>query len=406
MPPAAAATLHAIPSPAPPTVLAAPHWWVILGISLAHLINDTMQSLLAALYPVLHDEFGLSFAQIGLMGLAFMGTASILQPLVGLAVDRRPTPWALPLGMSATLAGLGALALGPTYGWLLLGATLIGIGSAVFHPEASRVARAAANGRFGTAQSFFQVGGNAGHALGPLLTAFLVVPFGRIAVGAFAGLAVAGIALLSAIARWHERHRRATVARAAPAPASALPQRTVVISLVVLALLVMSKNAYTTAMGSYYTFFAMETFGLGTSAAQMLLFAYLAASAVGVFVGGMVGDRVGARTVIWVSILGSLPLTLLLPHVGLTASVVLVVAIGLIMASAFPAIVVFATELVPGRVGMIAGIFFGLAFGIGGIAAAALGWLADAQGIAFVFTLCAWLPAMGLLTVFLPRHRG
>jgi len=278
------------------------------------------------------------------------------------------------------------------------------VGSAIFHPEASRVARAAANGRFGTAQSFFQTGGNIGHAVGPLLTAFLVVPFGRIAVGAFAGLALAGIALLAAIARWHERHRRALAARPQGARGQALPRRTVVASLIVLALLVMSKNAYTSAMSSYFTFFAMEKFALGTSAAQMLLFAYLAASALGVFLGGMVGDRVGARTVIWVSILGSLPLTLLLPHVGLEMAVALVVAIGIVMASAFPAIVVFATELVTGRVGMIAGIFFGLAFGIGGIAAAALGWLADAQGIGFVLALVAWLPAMGLLTVLLPRR--
>lgn len=406
MPPTA--TLSAASAAAPQTeARLGPHWWVILGISAAHMINDVMQSLLSALYPVLQAEFALSFTQIGLMSLAFMGTASVLQPLIGMATDRRPVPQALALGMAATLMGLIALAVGPSYAWLVLGAGLIGLGSAVFHPEASRVARAAANGRFGTAQSFFQVGGNAGHAVGPLLAAFVVVPLGRLAVGAFAVLALAGMALLATIGRWHERHRKAAAAR--PPLRSAhtpLPRRTVVISLAVLALLVLSKNAYTSAMGSYFTFFTMDRFGLDAQGAQMMLFAYLAASAVGVLAGGLVGDRVGPLTVIWVSILGVLPLTLALPHAGFGLTVALALAIGFLMASAFPAIIVFAQELVPGRVGLVAGIFFGLAFGVGGIAAAALGPVADARGIAFVFQICAWLPAMGLLTVLLPRRRA
>lgn len=402
-----AASPAAAPAPSAGAALAhvGPHWWVIGGVSLAHMINDVMQSLLSALYPVLQAEFSLSFTQIGLMSLAFMGTASVLQPLVGMATDRRPVPQALAMGMAATLLGLIALAVGPAYGWLVLGAGLIGLGSAIFHPEASRVARAASGGRFATAQSMFQVGGNVGHAVGPLLAAFVVVPLGRLAVGAFAALALAGMALLAVIGRWHEAHRRAAAARPRLAlPDRGLSPRRVAVSLTVLALLVLSKNAYTSAMGSYFTFFAMDRFGVGTQGAQLMLFAYLGASALGVLAGGLVGDRVGPLTVIWVSILGVLPLTLALPHAGFGATIALAVAIGFLMASAFPAIVVFAQELVPNRVGLVAGIFFGLAFGVGGIAAAALGPVADARGIAYVFGLCAWLPAMGLLTVFLPRR--
>ncbi len=383
----------------------APHWWVILGISGAHLINDIMQSLLAALYPVLRAEFSLSFTQIGLISLAFMGTASVLQPLVGLLADRHPLPQALALGMGATLLGLLALAFGPAYGWLVLGAAAIGLGSAVFHPEASRVARAAANGKFATAQSFFQVGGNAGHAVGPLLAAFVVVPFGRLAVAAFAGLAGLGMALLALIGRWHDRHRRVVNQRVRPSLSQPiLSRKRIAASLAVLALLVLSKNAFTAAMTSYFTFFTIERFGLDARGAQLVLFAYLGASALGVLAGGLVGDWVGTLRVIWISILGVLPLSLALPYAGLWTAVVLVMTIGFVMASAFPAIIVYAQELVPGRVGLVAGLFFGLAFGTGGIAAAALGPFADVFGLDFVFALIAWLPAMGLLTIFLPRH--
>lgn len=402
MPPVA--TLNAADAQTGPIVRVAPHWWVIGGVSLAHAINDIMQSLLSALYPVLQAEFALSFTQIGLMTLAFMGTASVLQPMVGLLTDRRPVPQALALGMGATLLGLIALALGTSYAWLVAGAGLIGLGSAIFHPEASRVARAASNGRFATAQSLFQVGGNVGHAVGPLLAAFVVVPLGRVAVGAFALLALAGMALLSAVGRWHEAHRRAALARPAPPRAGhGLAQKRVVLGLLVLGVLALSKNAYTAVLGSYFTFFTIQRFGIDTQTAQMLLFAYLGASALGVFAGGLVGDRVGPLTVIWVSILGVLPLTLALPHVGLWATVALALAVGFLMASAFPAIVVFAQELMPGRVGLVAGLFFGLAFGAGGIAAAALGVVADARGIDYVFGITAWIPAIGLLTILLPR---
>ncbi|KPQ05991.1 MAG: MFS transporter, FSR family, fosmidomycin resistance protein [Rhodobacteraceae bacterium HLUCCA12] len=379
------------------------HYLILVAISLCHMINDVMQSLLAAIYPLLQAEFALSFTQIGLMTLAFMGTASVLQPLVGLFTDRKPVPHSLALGMGSTLSGLVLLAVGPSYPWLLTGAALIGIGSAVFHPEASRVARAAAGGRFGTAQSLFQVGGNTGHALGPLLTAFIVVPLGRAAVAAFAALALLGMTILAGIGRWHEGHRRAAARRPVPSAPVALPRRRVVITIAVLAFLVFSKNVYTASISSYYIFFLIERFALSTQAAQMMLFLFLGAAALGVMLGGILGDRFGVRWVIWFSILGVLPFTLMLPYANLFWTGVLTVLVGFILASAFPAIVVFAQELVPGRVGMIAGLFFGLAFGIGGLAAAALGVLADARGIEYVYRLCSYLPALGLLTIFLPR---
>jgi len=379
-------------------------WLVILGISLCHLLNDVMQSLLAAIYPLLQAEFALSFGQIGLMTFAFQVTAALLQPAVGWATDRRPAPWLLPVGMMCTLVGLVLLALAHGYGWLLAGAVLIGLGSAVFHPEASRVARLAAGGRYGTAQSLFQVGGNAGTALGPLLAAFVVVPMGRPSVAWFAVAALLGSLILQRIAVWHGRMREAAARRPQPVRVSMLSRRRVWLAIAVLAVLTLSKNSYTAGMTSYYIFFLIERFGIGTQAAQLMLFLFLGAAAVGVAVGGIVGDRIGARTVIWVSILGVLPFTLALPHVGLVATGVLSVIIGVLISCAFPAIVVYAQELVPGRVGMIAGLFFGFAFGMGGIAAALLGVLADLQGLAVVFQLCGLLPALGLLAVFLPRQ--
>ncbi|MCC5968629.1 MAG: MFS transporter [Pararhodobacter sp.] len=390
-------------APGQPGAVIRTQYMVLVAVSLCHMINDVMQSLLAAIYPLLQAEFALSFTQIGLMTLAFMGTASVLQPLIGQFIDRRPMPHSLAAGMGATLLGLIFLAMGPSYGWLLAGATLIGIGSAVFHPEASRVARAAAGGKYGTAQSLFQVGGNTGHALGPLLAAFIVVPLGRAAVGAFAALALVGMAILAAVGRWHEGQRRAAATRPAPAVATALPRRKVVLAISILAFLVFSKNIYTVSISSYYIFFLIERFDLSTQAAQVMLFVFLGAAALGVMLGGVIGDRFGARWVIWFSILGTLPFSLLLPHASLFWTGVLTIAVGFIFASAFPAILVFAQELVPGRVGLIAGLFFGFAFGIGGIAAAALGVLADARGIEFVFWVCSFLPALGLLTVFLPR---
>ena len=396
-------SLAAAPVAAPAAGGSRTHYLVILAISLCHLINDVMQSLLSAIYPLLQAEFALSFAQIGLMTFAFMGTASVLQPLIGMATDRRPVPQSLALGMGSTLIGLLFLAMGTSYPWLLAGAAMIGIGSAVFHPEASRVARAASGGKYGTAQSLFQVGGNTGHALGPLLAAFIVVPLGRAAVGAFAALALVGMTILAAVGRWHEGHRRAAAARPAPAAAIRLPRGKIVLAIAVLAFLVFSKNIYTASIASYYIFFLIERFEMSTQGAQLMLFLFLASAALGVMLGGVLGDRFGARAVIWFSILGALPFTLMLPHVSLFWTGILTVVIGFVLASAFPAIVVFAQELVPGRVGMIAGLFFGFAFGIGGIAAAALGVLADARGIEFVYQVCAYLPALGLLTIFLPR---
>lgn len=379
-------------------------WWILIGISLCHLINDVMQSLLAALYPLLAQEFALSFWQIGLMTFAFQVTASLLQPFVGLVTDKRPMPYSLPAGMGATLLGVGLLASAGSYGGLLGGAMLIGIGSAIFHPEASRVARFASGGKFGTAQSFFQVGGNAGTALGPLLAAFVVLPAGRHSVAWFAMLALLGILILQRISAWYSalpRHQHKPRARGG----GGLARRRIVVTLVLLAILTFSKNAYTASISSYYTFFLIDRFDLSIAAAQQMLFLFLAAAAAGVILGGLVADRFGPIAVIWISILGVLPFTLALPHVSLVMTGVFSVLIGLIIASAFPAIIVYAQELLPGRVGLVAGIFFGFAFGMGGIAAAVLGVLADVRGIAFVYQLCAFLPALGLLTIFLPSRK-
>ncbi|MBK5927845.1 MFS transporter [Rhodobaculum claviforme] len=390
---------------APPAGAPAVTWAVIAGLSLCHLLNDVMQSMLAAIYPLLQAEFALSFSQIGLMTLAFQVTASLLQPAVGLATDRHPAPIALPIGMGATLIGLGFLAYAPSYGLLLAGAMLIGVGSAVFHPEASRVARLASGGRHGTAQSLFQVGGNLGSALGPLMAAFVVVPLGRPSIAWFAVAALLGMAILGRVAAWHGRLNRASGPGRA-APALRLPRGRVVALISVLAVLVLSKNAYTASISSYYTFFLMERFGIGLQPAQVMLFVFLGAMALGVALGGVIGDRVGALTVIWISILGALPFTLALPHVGLWGTLGLSVVIGVVLSCAFPAIVVYAQELVPGRVGMIAGLFFGFAFGMGGIAAAALGVVADRHGLATVYLICRLLPALGLLAVLLPsQHR-
>ncbi|GAB4262873.1 MAG: MFS transporter [Pararhodobacter sp.] len=375
---------------------------VILSIALCHFINDVMQSVLSASYPLLHDEFGLNFTQVGMMSLAFMGTASVLQPLVGMLTDRHPFPQSLTVGMGSTMLGLLLLAKAPSYPFLLAGAALIGIGSAVFHPEASRVARAAAGRRFGTAQSMFQVGGNAGSAAGPLLAAFIVVPLGRPSVAWFAALALVGMTILSQVGRWYANQQRKRKA-AGPVRDHGLPRRRVMITIAMLAFLVFTKNTYIASISAYYTFFLIERFALSTQEAQFMLFLFLGASAAGVILGGPIGDRIGTRAVIWVSILGVLPFTLALPHVGLFWTGVLSVLIGLILSSAFPAIIVFAQELVPGRVGLIAGVFFGMAFGIGGIMAAALGLVADAYGLSFVYQVCAFLPAIGLLAAFLPR---
>ena len=380
-------------------------WLVIFGISMGHLLNDVMQSLLAAIYPLLREEFSLDFWQIGLMTFAFQVTASLLQPLVGMITDKRAFPMSLPIGMFASMCGLILLATAETFGMLLTGAMLIGIGSAVFHPEASRVARMASGGRFGTAQSLFQVGGNFGTAAGPLLAAFIVVPFGRPSIAWFSLMALLGIVILRQVGAWYGRVQRANAGRAPAAKTLPLPRKRVLVAIGILAILVFTKNIYTASVTSYYTFFLIERFALTTQQSQLMLFLFLGAMAVGVAVGGPIGDRFGSLTVIWISILGVLPFTLALPYVDLFWTGVLSVIIGIILASAFPAIVVFAQELVPGRVGMISGIFFGFAFGMGGIAAALLGVLADFHGIEYVYRICALLPLLGLLTIFLPTRK-
>lgn len=381
-----------------------PTYRILLAISCCHMLNDLMQSLLAAIYPMLKAEFALDFWQIGLLTFFFQLTASILQPVVGIVTDKRPLAWSLPIGMAATMCGLVLLAFAPRYGLLVCGAGLIGVGSSIFHPEASRVARAASGGRFGMAQSVFQVGGNVGSAAGPLLAAFVVVPFGRGSVAWFALVALVGMVMLMSVSRWQTRERGAARRRPAALQAN-LPPKRVALAITVLVLLIFSKFVYMASMSSYYTFFLIDRFGLSVQQAQTMLFLFLAAVAFGTIIGGPVGDRIGRRAVIWVSILGVLPFTLMLPYANLFWTGALSVIIGIALASAFPAIVVFGQELLPGRVGTVAGLFFGAAFGVGGIAAAALGVLADLVGIQTVFEFCAVLPVLGLLTVFLPSRR-
>lgn len=378
---------------------------VILAVSFCHLLNDIMQSLLSAIYPMLKADYGLDFWQIGLLTMTFQVTASLLQPVIGIYTDRRPLPYSLPVGMGSTLIGLIFLAFAGQYAFLLVGAALVGLGSAVFHPESSRVARLASGGRYGLAQSLFQVGGNFGQAMGPLLAAFIVVPRGQSSVAWFSLAALVGMIVLWKVGTWYSNHRKANAARPAAAPVLTLPRRTVVIALVVLALLTFSKNIYMASISSFYTFYVIEKFGVTVQMSQILLFVFLGGAAVGTIVGGPIGDRFGAKTVIWFSILGVLPFTLVLPYADLNWTIILSFVIGLVMASAFPAIVVFAQELVPGRVGMVAGIFFGFAFGMGGIAAAVLGVVADAKGIDFVYAVCSFMPLLGLLTIFLPNTR-
>jgi len=378
---------------------------VLAAVSASHFLNDMIQSLLPAVYPLLKSNYALDFGQIGLITLVFQLTASLLQPIVGTFTDRRPTWYSLPLGMGFTLCGLLLLSQA-TYPLLLLAAALIGTGSSVFHPESSRIARLASGGRHGFAQSFFQVGGNLGSATGPLLAAFIVLPRGQGSIAWFALVALVAIVLLLQVGRWYRRHVLARSRPAGHAVAAPLPKAQVILAIAVLLILIFSKYFYLASLNTYYTFYLMERFGIAAQDAQIHLFLFLGAVALGTLVGGPVGDRFGRKYVIWVSILGVLPFTLLLPHADLFWTSVLSIVIGLILSSAFSAILVYATELMPGKVGMIAGLFFGFAFGMGGLGAALLGQLADARGIEYVYSVCAWLPAIGLLTVFLPNlHR-
>jgi FSR family fosmidomycin resistance protein-like MFS transporter len=379
---------------------------VLGAVSVSHLINDMMQSLILAIYPILKGEFQLSFAQIGLISLTYQLTASLLQPVVGLYTDRRHSPYSLPLGMTSTLIGLLLLSVAPNFGSVLLAAALVGLGSAIFHPESSRVARMASGGQHGLAQSVFQVGGNTGSAIGPLVAAAVIVPFGQRSVAWFGLAALLGIVLLLQVGRWYAHHHGPAAVRAAQRPAAnPLPHKSVLLAIAVLLVLIFSKYFYVAGISSFYTFYLMEKFGLSVQSAQVHLFIFLFASALGTLVGGPVGDRIGRKPVIWVSILGVAPFALLLPHADLFWTTTLTIVIGLILSSAFSAIVVYAQELIPGKIGMVSGLFFGFAFGMGGLGAAVLGVLADRTSIDFVYHAIAYLPLLGIVTILLPRTR-
>ena len=393
-------------APAPTSAATATVLPIILAVSSAHLLNDTIQSLLPALYPILKDELAINFTQVGLITLAFQLTASLLQPVIGLFTDRHPQPFSLAAGMVLSLGGVLLLSLAHTFAVVLAAAVLIGLGSSIFHPEASRVARLASGGRHGFAQSLFQVGGNAGSALGPLLASLVLAHRSQSRVAWFALLPLLGFILLTRVGTWYRDHlahqqRHPSAHRATPA--SPLSPRRVATTLAILAVLIFSKYFYLACLGSYYTFYLIETFHVSVQNAQLLLFLFLAAVAAGTIIGGPVGDRIGRKAVIWVSILGVAPFALLLPHANLFWCAVLTVIIGVVLASAFSAILVYAQELLPNRVGLISGLFFGFAFGMGGIGSAALGHLADHTSITFVFRICAFLPLLGLLTAFLPN---
>ena len=380
---------------------------ILVSLSVCHLLNDMNQSLVPALYPVLKDTYHLDFGQIGMITLAFQLTASMLQPVVGMVTDRRPQPFSLPIAMGCSLVGLLLLAVANSYTMILFAAAMVGIGSSVFHPESSRVARMASGGRHGFAQSLFQVGGSTGSAIGPLLAAFIVVPRGQGSVAWFSAAALLAILLLANVSLWYSRHlsaRRASGGSSARSAAYAvLSRKRVLVALTVLVALLFSKNVYTSSLSSYYTFYLIHKFGLSVQNAQIHLFVFLGAVAAGTFGGGPIGDRFGRKPVIWFSILGAFPFALMLPYANLFWTGILSVAIGLILASAFSAILVYAQDLLPGRVGMVAGMFFGFSFGLGGLGAAALGEIADWTSIDTVYRLCSFLPLIGLLTAFLPN---
>lgn len=379
---------------------------VLFALGAAHLLNDLVQSMIPALYPLIKETYRLDFIQIGFITLAFQVTSSLFQPLLGYVTDRRPWPYAMVAGMGASLAGLLSLAFASSYGMVLVGAGLIGFGSAVFHPEATRMARHAAAGRQGFAQGIFQVGGHAGYAIGPLLAALVVVPRGQQSLAWFSGVVLVAMVLMGWIGGQYSamrRNQKAGGGHADEAASHGLSTGRILLAMTILVVLLISKNGYNAAFTSYYTFFLIERFGIELQLSQIMLFLYLVVSAAGVIVGGMIGDRIGRDRVIWLSILGSMPFALMLPYADLFWTGVLSVLVSFIMASAFSAILIYAIDLVPHRVGLVGGLFYGLSFGLGGLAAAALGALADQIGIVQVFRLCAWLPALGLLTFLLPR---
>ncbi|MGU3574802.1 MFS transporter [Brucellaceae bacterium C25G] len=376
---------------------------IILAVSFGHFLNDMMQSLLPAIYPILKDNYSLTFWQIGLLTFVFQVTASILQPLVGIYTDKNPMPYSLSLAMACTFVGLIVLANAHDFNFLLLGAALVGLGSSIFHPESSRVARLASGGRHGFAQSLFQVGGNLGSSLGPLLAAFIVLPFGQESVSWFSIAALIGMYVLWRVGKWYTAYRIANSKRPRADKSLPLPRKKVIFAIGVLAVLIFTKYIYLASFTSYYTFYTISHFGVSVQTSQILLFLFLGSVAAGTIVGGPIGDKIGTRTVIWVSILGILPFSLILPYANLPITAALTMIIGFVLASAFPAIIVFAQELLPGRIGMVSGLFFGFAFGIAGIAAALLGIVADEKSIEYVYHVCSFMPALGLAAIFLPK---
>ncbi len=376
---------------------------ILAGISIGHLLNDTVQSLIPAIYPILKSSFHLDFSQIGLITLTYQLTASLLQPFVGLYTDRKPHPFSLPLGMTITLAGLITLAFAQHYSMLILAASMVGMGSSIFHPESSRVARMASGGKHGLAQSLFQVGGNAGTSLGPLLAAYIVLPHGQRSIAWVSIAALSGIVLLTWVSFWYKNNPARTRPRTAAAQVSHVSRGKVVFAMTILIMLIFSKYFYLASISSYYTFYLMNKFHLPVRTSQLYLFLFLGAAAAGTLIGGPIGDRIGRKPVIWASILGVLPFTLMLPYANLFWTAMLTIVIGIVIASAFTAILVYAQELMPGNVGLVSGIFFGFAFGMGGIGAAVLGKVADMTSINYVYHVCSFLPAIGLLAAFLPR---
>jgi MFS transporter, FSR family, fosmidomycin resistance protein len=389
----------------PPLARPSTVYAVLLAVAACHLINDTLQAVLLSIYPMLRDSYALSFSQVGAITMTFQVTGSILQPIIGQYTDRNPLPYSLPLAPTCTLIGLVLLTFATSYHAILFAAAMIGIGSSIFHPEASRVTRLSSGGRFGFAQSVFQVGGNLGTSIGPLLAAWFIIPHGQRSILWFAILAMASITLLSYASRWYSQHLGEMRKSVQPAQRSTLSRNTIVMSLVILVLLMFSKFVYTASLGTFFTFYLIDHFKVTIEEAQYYLFIYLFAFAAGTILGGPIGDRIGRKAVIWFSVLGALPFTLALPYANLFWTVALTIPIGFILASAFSAMVVYAQEMLPGRVGMISGLFFGLAFGFGGLGAALLGVLADRTSIGFVYHICSFLPLIGLLTMFLPNTR-
>ena len=397
------------PQPLPPSSGAVPKartaFGILGAISVSHLLNDMIQSLILAIYPLLQNEFSLSFLQIGMITLTFQLSSSLLQPVVGYWTDKHPMPWSLPVGMCFTLSGLVLLALSGSFETVLIAAALVGTGSSVFHPESSRVARMASGGRHGLAQSIFQVGGNFGSSLGPLLAAIIIAPYGKGNVAWFVLAALLAIVVLAQVSRWYAAQHRVNKGKKAATVINPLPRNKVVLAVCILLVLIFSKYFYMASISSYYTFYLMHKFDLSIQNAQIHLFIFLFAVAAGTVIGGPVGDKIGRKYVIWGSILGVAPFTLLLPYATLFWTGVLTVIIGFVLASAFSAILVYAQELRPGRIGMVSGLFFGFAFGMGGLGAAVLGVVADHTSIDLVYKICAYLPLLGILTIFLPDNR-